>query len=207
MNKAQPFMDVEADDGSAPTFSEKFLYETVGKGDARFILGVAEEYDHVIRALGPAAVKAILQVKPALAVRLGVGEQVTKSLEDARSDEDLWREGRIPAQVILDHDAAHAIWQVLHDEYSRFFDVSSMDKDHLRAYRALTEGLGEWEQDAMRKADEERPAMTERHKPLQEARIERKRRVREAKQAMRAALDNGGDLAAATREYLAALDR
>jgi hypothetical protein len=158
MNKGQPFHDVPADTGDAPVFSEAFLYPTVGKGDARFILGVADEYGHVIDALGPAAVTAVLQVKPRLVQRLGVGQQVVDALEDARSDTNLQREEAMPSQVTLDRDAAHAAWQMLHAEYRRYYDPEkAMDKDALRAYHALTDGLGTWERDQRQKERDRLP--------------------------------------------------
>lgn len=43
---------LDADGNPPPTFSEAFLYPTVGKGDARFVLGVADEYEHLIKLLG-----------------------------------------------------------------------------------------------------------------------------------------------------------
>lgn len=202
MNKGQPFMDVEADfppkdwngkRDAPPTFSEAFLYDTVGKGDARFILGVAEEYEHVIKALGPEAVLSILQVKPALAQRLGLPALVVEHLTDARSDENLRRAQQLPSQVILDHDAAQEVWHTLHYEYRRFFDPeASMDRHQLRAYLALTEGLGPWNQEQKQKADDERPAMTERGQAAnakrQAAKEERAAKLTEARAAVEAAL-------------------
>lgn len=166
MNKGQPFLDVEADsapsdytgDGCPPTFSETFLYDAVGKGDARFILGVAEEYDHVISALGPAAVTAILDVSPRLVQRLGTGVKVTEWLADARSVGSAEFNHWFPPQVILDKDAAEVIWTTLHAEYRRYFDPeSAMNKDALRAYNVLTDALGSHEQEQRRKEQERRP--------------------------------------------------
>src|SRR3954469_20146529 len=109
MDKGKPFTHIEADfipeDEDAPdetprkipTFSEAFLYPTVGKGDARFILGVADEYEHIIEALGPAAVKAILAVKPSLVNRLGTGDKIVEWLKDARDESDLWRDEQHPS--------------------------------------------------------------------------------------------------------------
>lgn len=181
MDKGQPFMDVEADypiDGKdVPTFSEAFLYEGVGKGDARFILGVADEYEHVIDALGPTAVKAILDVKPQLVQRLGVGETVVKELEDARSDDDLRREEQNPSQVILDEKAAHDTWRVLHDEYTRLFNPEeSMGADKLRAYNTLTEALGSWEREQRQKEIDRLPEKLERQEERrEEIRLKRER--------------------------------
>lgn len=147
MNKGKPFTGIEADVGEVPVFSEAFLYEYVGKGDGRFILGVAEEYEHIIDALGPEAVRAVLDVRPRLAQRLGAGAKLTEFLADARSDEALRRVEEMPAQVILDEEAAHAVWKVLHEEYRRHFDPEkSLGADMLRAYHTLTDGLGSWEQ-------------------------------------------------------------
>lgn len=61
MDKGNRFIDGLADwapedwerNDAPPVFSEAFLYEAVGKGDARFVLGVADEYRHIIEALGP----------------------------------------------------------------------------------------------------------------------------------------------------------
>lgn len=71
--KAEPFMDVKAEHHPAAfssppasnplVFSEEFLYPSVGTGDARFILGVAEEYSRVIEVLGTKLVKEILEGK------------------------------------------------------------------------------------------------------------------------------------------------
>ncbi len=44
----------------APTFSEAYLYPRVGKDDARFILGVAKEYEHLISVLGTEEVERLL---------------------------------------------------------------------------------------------------------------------------------------------------
>lgn len=62
--RGKPFMDVEADcwDGDeefkateeVPVFTEAYLYSICpSKGDARFILAIAEEYDKIIEILGP----------------------------------------------------------------------------------------------------------------------------------------------------------
>lgn len=170
-----------------PTFSEAFLYPTVGKGDARFILGVADEYDHLIRALGPKAVKAILDVKPRLAQRLNLGQSVVEWLEDARSDESLRREEISPSEATLDADAAHAVWKMLHDEYRRFFNPQeSMPREQLQAYEALTDALGRWAQQEKEAADERRPALVEHGKKANAIRATR----REAATALQVALRN-----------------
>lgn len=186
MDKGKPFMDVPADftpegeEGELPTFSEAFLYPTVGKGDARFILGVAEEYEHIIKALGSKAVIAILQVRPKLVRRLGVGKDVVDTLEDARSDQDLQREKQSPAEVVLDESAAHATWTVLHNEYRRIFNPEEdMGRDQLRAYNALTDGLGHWEQEQRQKERDRLPEKLERQKERR-AEIEAKRAAKRA---------------------------
>lgn len=165
MDKGKPFMHVGADSGDVPTFSESFLYKALGKGDGRFVLGVAEEYEHVIDALGPAAVRAILQVKPKLVQRLRTGQKVTEWLEDARTDADLRREEDLPSEVTLDAEAAHAVWQGLHDEYRRFYNPEeSMDKDSLRAYHKLTDGLGRWERGEREKEQARLPEKLEKQR-------------------------------------------
>lgn len=76
--KGEPFMHVESEGYvpgpdelaemeehfqqtlEVPTFSEAYLYPRVGKDDARFILGVADEYAKVIRVLGEEKVYEIL---------------------------------------------------------------------------------------------------------------------------------------------------
>jgi len=68
--KGFPFMHVEADSMDAPIFSEHFLYSLafnengafMTKGDARYILGVAEEYERLILLLGSSVVGALLEV-------------------------------------------------------------------------------------------------------------------------------------------------
>src|SRR5687768_8954576 len=162
MDKGKPFMHVEADTGDAPTFSEAFLYEAVGKGDARFMLGVAEEYEHVIEALGPEALRAILGVRPRLVQRLGTGKLVTEHLADARDEQDLRRDAEFPPQVILDDHAAEGVWQVLHEDYRMHFNPEEdMPRDALRAYHLLTDALGEHEQ---RQRQEERDRLPEKLK-------------------------------------------
>ncbi len=73
MKKGTPFMHIEADHAAdyvdVPVFSEAFLYGVafgegdfgMTKGDARFILGVAEEYAHIIELLGPDKVRELLE--------------------------------------------------------------------------------------------------------------------------------------------------
>ncbi len=60
-SKGKPFMNVLAEGSKYPVFSETFLYPKVGKTDARFILGVANEYSRLIEKLGTEKVKEILQ--------------------------------------------------------------------------------------------------------------------------------------------------
>lgn len=82
MRKGTPFSDTKAEafipppeylaemredlerDGPYPVFSEGHLYTRLGKEDARFVLAVAEEYEHIIAVLGPAQVKELLNQKP-----------------------------------------------------------------------------------------------------------------------------------------------
>lgn len=193
MDKGMPFMHVQEDGGSAPTFSEKFLYSRVGKGDARFMLGVAEEYEHVIDALGPTAVKSILDVKPRLARRLGLPEKVVEWLGDAVSDEFQRREEQRPSQAILDARAAHAVWEGLHDDYKRFYEPEkSMGDDRLRAYHALTDALGPWEQEQRQKEIDRLPEKLVKKAERVAARAEREQRVEDAKAALRAG-DGVGD--------------
>lgn len=183
MNKGQPFMDVEADSEEAPVFSEAFLYDTVGKGDARFILGVAEEYEHIIEALGPTAVRALLDIKPRLVQRLGVPELLTKELADANSEDFLRREQELPSQVVLDEKAAYSIWYTLHQEYQRFFNPEeAMNKDSLRAYHTLTDGLGQYEQELRQKEIDRLPEkLAKQEERREELRRKREERKEEAK--------------------------
>jgi hypothetical protein len=78
MRKGDPFMHVKASgdipddtmisemkadmrrDGLYPVFSEGHLYPRLGKEDARFVLGVVEEYDKLIEVLGVEAIKKLL---------------------------------------------------------------------------------------------------------------------------------------------------
>jgi len=59
--KGKKFMHVPAEGGAIPTFSEGFLYPRIGKDDARFVLGVAEEYEKIIEILGEGKVREILE--------------------------------------------------------------------------------------------------------------------------------------------------
>lgn len=181
--------EIQADDERARkegfkirVFSEMFLYPRVGKGDARFILGVAEEYEHIIQALGPAAIRAILDVKPRLVQRLSLPEVVTTQLLDARSDESLRREEDAPSQVILDDHQASSVWQLLHDEYQRYFDPENdMDREHLRTYHFLTDALGDWHQRQRKEEQERLPEKLEKKKARQ-AEIAAKRAARAARE-------------------------
>jgi len=77
MAKGARFMDVPAESSpedwegpdTPPVFSEAFLYDAVGKDDARFILGVAEEYDHLIKLLGTDLTKRLLEARLSTAAR------------------------------------------------------------------------------------------------------------------------------------------
>ena len=166
MAKGEPFLHIGSetyrDDIELPTFSEGFLYERVGKGDARFILGVAEEYEHIIQALGSRAVRCILDVKPRLAQRLGLGGHVSEFLEDAKSDDLYYREERCP-EIVLEHDEAHMVWKILHFEYRRLYNPEkSMDRDQLRLYHKLTDELGSWEQGERQKEIDRLPEKLEK---------------------------------------------
>ena len=205
MDKGKPFMHVKEDGGDATTFSEAFLYETVGKYEARFILGVAEEYEHVIEALGPAAVRAILDVKPRLVNRLGTGAKIVEWLEDARSDRGEHFDKQYPPQIILDDNSMELVWGVLHTEYRRYFDPENdMDKNMLRAYHALTDALGQHEKEQRQKEIDRLPeklkAKEEREKAHQE-RVARKHEVRDARDAVLAAARGEGDTEAALKLY------
>lgn len=61
-------MDVPSDGAAVPVFSEDFLYGRMSKGDARFILAVADEYDRIIATLGEETVRAVLEVDDSVAV-------------------------------------------------------------------------------------------------------------------------------------------
>lgn len=195
MDKGKPFLDVPADgapDGYEgkrvpPVFSEEFLYPTVGKGDARFILGIAEEYAHVVDALGPKAMRVLLNVKPRLAQRLGLPKVVIKCLKDALSDEAKLREKRLPSQVILDSDAAHDVWGILHNEYRTHYDPEeTMDRGALRAYNTLTDALGRWEKDERQKERDKLPEKL-KQKAAREKQLEVRKANRNArKDAVRA---------------------
>lgn len=63
----KPFLDIEADDvapgeqGLAPVFSEANLYPRMGKGDARFILSIADEYELLRNFLGQETTERLLR--------------------------------------------------------------------------------------------------------------------------------------------------
>lgn len=60
-NRGKPFMHIKADDRTdVPVFSEAFLYSCMTKNDARFILGVADEYNKLIEILGFAKTNKLL---------------------------------------------------------------------------------------------------------------------------------------------------
>ena len=73
--KGTPFMDVPEEaplpnldecqktPHGVSVFSEAFLYPRVGKGDARFVLAVAEEYERLIDVLGEDLVATLLERK------------------------------------------------------------------------------------------------------------------------------------------------
>lgn len=212
MDKGKPFMDVRADyapegyqgDDEPPVFSEAFLYSAVGKGDARFILGIADEYAHVVEALGPKALLRVLVVKPQLAQRLGLPNVVAECLEDALSEESLWREQRLPSQVILDEEAAHDVWTLLHDEYKRHFDPdTTMDRSTLRAYNALTDGLGDWEQKERQKERDRLPEKLKKKAEKEEQLAVRKANRHARQDAARAILDRYKDDPGATTDFVA----
>lgn len=166
MAKGEPFIHLGSetyrDDIELPTFSEGFLYDRVGKYEARFILGVAEEYEHVIEALGTSSVRRILDVKPRLAQRLGLATVVNDCLADAISTDLEYRERESP-DVTLDHDAAHTVWKILHFEYRRLYNPEkSMDKEQLRLYHRLTDDLGDWEQKERQKEIDKLPEKLEK---------------------------------------------
>lgn len=224
MNKGKPFMHVkeeapmpdldesQRDNERArregrkiPVFSEVFLYPRIGKGDARFVLGVAEEYEHVIEALGPSAVRAILDVTPRLVQRLGTGAKVAEWLADARSERDADFEKRFPPQVILDDSAAEGIWRILHESYSTFFaPENDMDKDAVRAYHLLTDALGEHEKSERKKEQDRLPEKLAK-KANRTAELEAKRarqtQLRNARLAVAAALRGEGDKQKALEMY------
>lgn len=72
-------------DGPYPVFSEGHLYPRLGKEDARFVLGVAEEYEHLIKLLGPTLVRTLLKIEPRPNVR--VTFNVTQVLGDDREED------------------------------------------------------------------------------------------------------------------------
>ena len=60
--KGEPFRHITNDTipDKIPVFCEGFLYGRMSKDDARFILAIAMEYEHIICVLGVDAVKALL---------------------------------------------------------------------------------------------------------------------------------------------------
>jgi hypothetical protein len=64
--RGESFTDVMAEDYAPdedelhPVFSEANLYGRMYKGDARFILSIAEEYERLIEVLGVEKVKELL---------------------------------------------------------------------------------------------------------------------------------------------------
>ncbi len=179
MAKGEPFFHLgsethDEDGRELPTFSESFLYPRVGKEEARFILGVAEEYEHVIQALGARALRRILELKPRLVRRLQLSEAVIECLADATSDELEYREGQFP-DVTLDHNDARQVWKILHFEYRRLYNPEeSMDKDQLRLYHKLTDDLGSWEQGERQKEIDRLPEKLEKQAAKIAEREERK---------------------------------
>ena len=61
MTPGEPFYEVPAEGVELPVFCESFLYERVGKTDARFILAVAQEYAYLIAFLGTPAIQGLLK--------------------------------------------------------------------------------------------------------------------------------------------------
>lgn len=59
--RGEPFTGVSAEGYDVPVFSEAFLYDCMFKGDARFILAVADEYATLIDKLGEEKVKELLE--------------------------------------------------------------------------------------------------------------------------------------------------
>jgi hypothetical protein len=82
--KGKPFMHIEADSANVPLFSEAFFYGLafqeeefwMTKGDARFIMGVAEEYSHIIKLLGPEKVRELLELHTHHQVTFTVSRQI-----------------------------------------------------------------------------------------------------------------------------------
>lgn len=62
LKKGQPFLAVKAEGSEHPVFSEMFPYDRIGKEDARFVLAVAEEYDHLICVLSAAEAERLLSL-------------------------------------------------------------------------------------------------------------------------------------------------
>ena len=81
--KGQPFMHVEADSADIPVFSEAFFYglafQEAGiymtKLDARFIMGVAEEYAHIIDLLGPEKTRELLELEKPYQITFTVSKE------------------------------------------------------------------------------------------------------------------------------------
>lgn len=59
--KGRPFHTVRDYSNKAPVFSEEFLYERLGKEDARFVLDIAEEYERLIEIMGRNVIKVLLE--------------------------------------------------------------------------------------------------------------------------------------------------
>src|SRR5688572_23738961 len=100
--KGQRFMHITAETGGRngnrpPVFSEDFLYPKLGKEDARFVLGVAEEYEKVIQTLGPTEVAALIEspeqkerveqiwTRNIMASRRAMSEAAARLCKDCRS--------------------------------------------------------------------------------------------------------------------------
>lgn len=80
--KGESFMRVEADGESVPLFSESYLYDVLGKGDARFVLGVAEEYEHLIKLLGPVITRQLLTARVSKGGRERLRTAITTVIRD-----------------------------------------------------------------------------------------------------------------------------
>lgn len=186
MFKGRPFKNVGSEtyrDGiELPTFSEGFLYDTVGKEEARFILGVAAEYEHIIQALGPAAVQRILDVRPRLARRLGIDKAVADCLEDANS-RDLEQQLARNPDVTLDNESADVVWKMLHLQYRQHFDPEvSMDRDQLTLYDKLSDELGPYKREQRQKEIDRLPEKLEK-------KAAREKELADKKNARKNALD------------------
>lgn len=177
MNKGQPFMDVEQEvspdpgrfdeiESGWPVFSEGVLYPLLGKGDARFVLGVANEYDHIIKALGPQAVKDILDVKPRLCQRLGLPDVVKECLEDAHDEYDGSR--RYPEEVAIPkniaYDVAEAIGRAIR------YDRKDVSEDMIRLYELVAEA---YQLDSVEKLQEEVEDLAKRAKESRRNQLKR----------------------------------